>query len=117
MLSLILAGLAGALTGAGETVVVTPPERPGTIVWRKTCNAGLARTATVTSVELRRLGELPPGMLQLAVDKRVEGCSVTVLPRRDETGQHMMLMGPTPRPQLVPTDRRSEPKRRLQRHR
>ena len=114
MLSLILAALAGALTGAGDTVVVTPPERPGTILWRKTCNAGLARTATVSSVELRRLGELPPGMLQLAVDKRVEGCSVTVLPVRDETGQHMMLQSSPGRAHPVPA---SKPQRRLKGHR
>jgi hypothetical protein len=39
----------------------------------------------------RKLGELPPGVLQLAVDKRVGGCSVTVLPTRDARGHHHTL--------------------------
>jgi hypothetical protein len=39
----------------------------------------------------RKLGELPPGMVQLAVDKRVGGCSVAVLPVRDAAGNHRMV--------------------------
>ena len=108
MLSLILAAMAGAQTI--DPAMIRPQPAPS-------CNAALARTATFTRAEARRLGDLPNGMIQLAVDKRVAGCSVVVLPTRDETGQHMMLMGPTPRPYLTPADRRSKAKHRLQRHR
>ena len=111
MFSLFLAALAGITPGPSEAAAVRP-DGPA-----RNCIVGLARTATVSQVEFRRLGELPPGLLQLAVDKRVAGCSVTVLPTRDETGQHMMLLSPKPRPYLTPTERRSKPQRRLERHR
>ena len=106
MLSLILAALAGAQT-VDPAMVRSPLER--------NCNASLARTSTILWPGPHRLGDLPPGIMQLAVDKRVAGCGVTVLPRRDETGQHMMIMGP--RPDLYQTPTRSKPQRRLQRHR
>ena len=65
------------------------------------CNPVLAQTALTDPAEVRRLGELPPGFVQLAVNKRVAGCSVTVLPQRDESGQHVMLRGSGPR--VTPT--------------
>ena len=112
MLFLILAALAGA--GPGDAVEAAPHTR-APIVWRSHCDRGLARTAAYTAAELRKLGELPPGIMQLAVDKRVAGCGVTVLPRRDETGQHMMIMGS--QPTLYRTPARSKPQRRLERDR
>ena len=63
-----------------------------------------------------RLDELPPGYAQLAVDKRVGGCAVEVLPRRTRDGEHVMRPAADPRRVLTPT-RRSEPQRGLQRHR
>lgn len=68
------------------------------------CNPALARTVTLTPAEARKLAELPRGVVQLAVYKTVAGCSVTVLPQRDEHGQHLMLQ--SDRERLLRTHRR-----------
>ena len=75
--------------GAAQTVdpqMVRTPSPP-------TCNRELARAAATSPAEARKLGRLPPGVLQLAVDKRVAGCSVTVLPTLDANGDHQMILG------------------------
>ena len=60
------------------------------------CGRTLSRIRVLSPSEARKLGQLPPGQLQLAVDKRVGGCSVTVLPIRDRNGDHVMTPGPNP---------------------
>ena len=106
MLSLILAA-ANALPGLGQPLVITPVQAG--------CNETLALTSAYTPAELKKLGQLPPGRPILAVDKRVAGCSVTVLPQRDAMGQHLMVRTPGPGRHLVPAG--SEPERRLERDR
>ena len=56
------------------------------------CRPTTTHAASPPPVRGRKLGELPPGVLQLAVDKRVGGCSVTVLPTRDAQGNHHMIL-------------------------
>ena len=104
MLSLVLAAL---VPGAAQPLLIRPAE-PG-------CNEPLAFTSAYTPAELKKLGRLPPGRPILAVDKRVAGCSVTVLPERDAAGQHLMVRTPAPGHHLVPAN--SEPQRRLKGHR
>jgi hypothetical protein len=55
------------------------------------CRAQRVHAATPPPMQGRKLGELPPGVLQLAVDKRVGGCSVTVLPTRGADGRHRTM--------------------------
>lgn len=69
------------------------------------CERRPVQAATLDRSDPRKLGELPPGLLQLAVDKRVGGCSVAVLPARDADGNHRMIPQGTWR--TVPTHRRS----------
>lgn len=76
--------------GAAQTIDPGMVRAPGEAT---RCNPELARTVAITPAEARKLGELPPGLVQLAVNKRVAGCSVTVLPQRDENGQHLMMRG------------------------
>lgn len=107
MLLVLLA--AGAAQTLDPAVVRTPGEHAR-------CNPALARTFTLSPEEARRLGDLPRGFVQLAVLKTVAGCSVTVLPQRDENGRHLMLQGA--RERLVPTHRpRSTPEDRLKHRR
>ena len=39
----------------------------------------------------RKMTELPPGQVVLAVEKRVGGCAVNVLKRKDLAGNHVMV--------------------------
>ena len=41
----------------------------------------------------RKLDEMPPGRLVLAVDQRVDGCAVLVLPAADEKGRVWLPAG------------------------
>jgi hypothetical protein len=66
------------------------------------CNSRLTRTREVWRRRFdprangpRKLGELPPGYAILAVDRRVDGCPVNVLPARDANGQHRMEWAPS----------------------
>lgn len=99
--------------GAAQTIDPEMVRRPVP----DNCKPALARAATLAPPEARKLGRLPPGVLQLAVDKRVGGCSVTVLPARDAQGDHLMVL-PNFQPRVFPTDaRRSGPQARSQRQR
>jgi hypothetical protein len=105
MLAVILA--------AAATPALTPPARS---LADDPCRAAAIHAAAPPPMSARKLGRLPPGVLQLAVDKRVGGCSVTVLPTRDARGQHHML----PRGRdvgLTPAERRSDRERRPERGR
>jgi len=81
------------------------------------CDRVAVRAATLSPSEARKLGELPPGVLQLAVDKRVEGCGVTVLPTKDARGNHIMLFDPNAPAVVRRTDGASREKTRPQRER
>lgn len=83
MLLVLLA--AGAVQTVDPAMVKSPDS--------ERCDPAIARAATLTPAEARKLGRLPPGGLQLAVYKRVGGCGVTVLPTRDANGNHLMLFG------------------------
>lgn len=86
MLLALIAAASAQTTTIDPGMVRSPPE-PGR------CDPELARTATISPAEARRLGDLPPGVIQFAVNKRVARCSVTVLPQRDQNGQHLMMRG------------------------
>lgn len=81
LLALLAAGAAHTL----DPAMVRPGPTPSP------CNPALARTATLTRAEARKLGRLPPAALQLTVLKTVEGCGVTVLPTRDANGHYVMI--------------------------
>ena len=90
---MLLALLAAGAVGTLDPAMVKPPATPAH------CDRELARAATLTPAEARKLGQLPPGLLQLAVYKRVAGCAVAVLPVRDANGNHVMMLSEQP-PQL-----------------
>ena len=55
---------------------------------------------------LRKLTQLPPGTLMLAVDKQVGGCSVNVLKAKDLAGNHVMVPAGPARSQRTPVGKR-----------
>lgn len=89
-----------ALFAAGAAQLVEPA--PLSAV-NPSCNRTVVHARGVDPAQSRKLGRLPPGQLQLAVNKRVGGCSVTVLPIRDANGHHVMTPGADP--EVRPADR------------
>jgi hypothetical protein len=79
------------------------------------CERRPVQAAALDRSDPRKLGELPPGLVQLAVDKRVGGCSVAVLPVRDADGNHRMI--PQEPLRTVPAHRGSRQQGRPQRQR
>lgn len=71
-------------------VVTASPALPAPVP-TELCRPDRIHAASPPPVQGRKLGKLPPGVLQLAVDKRVDGCSVIVLPTRDAQGRHHMI--------------------------
>ena len=52
--------------------------------------------------QFRKLNEMPPGRLILAVDQRVDGCAVLVLPAADEKGRVWLPAGEATVTQVEP---------------
>ena len=86
MLALLIAAAVGA--EPAETLTLpTQLTRPG-------CPERILRYTNQTEeVQTRRLGDLPPAVLMHTVDKRIDGCSVNVLMRRDALGRKMIVPG------------------------
>ncbi len=91
-----------------------PPPRAMT---RPAVRCAPARTYTAGTVTRmpRKLDELPPGKLMLAVNKTVDGCPVNVLMQKDARGEWVEEAAPGARVSKAPANRSGQ--RRLERDR
>ena len=101
MLAFVLAAALGAAeVTPAQTVTVRPPEL------LPECPGRIRRyTNSVEDVQARRLGELPPAVLMHTVDKKIDGCSVNVLVRRDASGRKMEIPAGTASARPLPARR------------
>ena len=108
MILLLLATVSAAQPAEAPSVRPAPPAtRAFSIPREALCDWRMTRTQAVPRgpAAPRKLGELPPGYMILAVDKHVNGCPVNVLPARDEIGNHRMEWAPLSRKVPTPTGR------------
>ena len=79
------------------------------------CGAPVTRALDKGSLGARKLGELPPGLAMLAVNKTVRGCPVAVLMERGSDGERRMVPVGAGAWTPTPTGERLKPQRRLER--
>ena len=101
MLALLIAA---AAAGAAEPpATLTVPAQPA----GADCpDRILHYTNQVEDAQVRRLGDLPPAVLMHTVNKRIDGCPVTVLMRRDASGRKMIVPAPSGRVMPAPASKR-----------